>query len=51
MLLELPAEGLVMRVVPQWTRQDKRNAILAMMQDLNCPGHHQYHRRGLGARR
>ncbi len=38
MLLELPAEGLVMRVVPQWTRQDKRNAILAMMEDLNSRG-------------
>jgi predicted amidohydrolase YtcJ len=38
MLLELPAEGLIMRVVPPWTRQDKRNAILAMMQDLNSRG-------------
>ncbi len=38
MLLELPAEGLIMRVVPPWTRQDKRSAIVAMMQDLNARG-------------
>jgi predicted amidohydrolase YtcJ len=38
MLLELPAEGLIMRVVPPWTRQDKRNAITSMMQDLSARG-------------
>ena len=38
MLLELPAEGLVMRVVPQLTREDKRNAIVGMMKDLNSRG-------------
>jgi predicted amidohydrolase YtcJ len=38
MLLELPAEGLIMRVVPPWSRDDKRNAILGIMQDLNARG-------------
>ena len=37
-LLELPAEGLIMRVVPPWSREDKRNAILGMMHDLNARG-------------
>ncbi len=38
MLLELPAEGLIMRVVPPWSREDKRNAILSIMKDLNARG-------------
>jgi predicted amidohydrolase YtcJ len=38
MLLELPAEGLMMRVVPPWSRLDKRKAILAIMGDLNARG-------------
>ena len=38
MLLELPAEGLIMRVVPPWSREDKRRAILGIMADLNARG-------------
>ena len=38
MFLELPAEGLIMRVVPFWTREDKRRAIVGMMADLNARG-------------
>jgi predicted amidohydrolase YtcJ len=38
MLLELPAEGLIMRVVPPWSRDDKRRAILSIMKDLNARG-------------
>jgi predicted amidohydrolase YtcJ len=38
MLLELPAEGLIMRVVPPWSREDKRKAILSIMEELNARG-------------
>jgi hypothetical protein len=38
MLRELPAQGLLMRVVPPWTRERKRQAILSMMKELNSLG-------------
>jgi predicted amidohydrolase YtcJ len=34
LFLELPAEGLVMRVVPPWTKEEKRTAIVAMLKSL-----------------
>jgi len=37
-LRELPAEGLVMRVVPLWTKEQKKQAILSMMSELNSLG-------------
>jgi len=37
-LVELPAQGLLMKVVPPWTREEKRSAILAMMKDMNARG-------------
>jgi predicted amidohydrolase YtcJ len=37
-LRELPAEGLVMKVVPTWNREQKRQAILSMMSELNSLG-------------
>jgi len=37
-LVELPAQGLLMRVVPPWTREEKRAAILNMMRDMNARG-------------
>lgn len=38
MLMELPAQGLLMRVVPLWTRQDKRNALQGLMRAVNSRG-------------
>ncbi len=38
MLVELPAQGLLMRVVPLWTREEKRAAILNVMQMMNARG-------------
>lgn len=38
MLVELPAQGLLMRVVPLFTREEKRQAILSVMQDMNARG-------------
>jgi len=35
---ELPAEGLVMKVVPLWSKEEKRQAILSMMRELNSLG-------------
>ena len=37
-LVELPAQGILMRVVPLWTREEKRAAILAMMRLMNARG-------------
>lgn len=37
-LVELPAQGLLMRAVPPWTREEKRAAILAMMREMNARG-------------
>jgi hypothetical protein len=37
-LIELPAQGMLMRVVPAWTREEKRAAILAMMRIMNSRG-------------
>ncbi len=37
-LIELPAQGLLMRVVPPWSREEKRAAILAMMRIMNSRG-------------
>ena len=37
-LREMPAQGLLMRVVPLWTREQKRLAILSMMKELNSLG-------------
>ena len=38
LLMELPAEGLVMRVIPPWSREQKRAAILSAMKELNSLG-------------
>lgn len=38
MLVELPAQGLLMRAVPLWTREEKRAAIVNMMQMMNARG-------------
>jgi predicted amidohydrolase YtcJ len=37
-LIELPAQGMLMRVVPSWTREEKRAAILSMMRIMNARG-------------
>ena len=37
-LVELPAQGILMRVVPLWTREEKRSAILQMMRLMNARG-------------
>jgi predicted amidohydrolase YtcJ len=37
-LIELPAQGILMRVVPPWTREEKRAAILGMMKTMNERG-------------
>jgi predicted amidohydrolase YtcJ len=37
-LIELPAQGILMRVVPPWTREEKRAAILGMMKTMNARG-------------
>jgi predicted amidohydrolase YtcJ len=37
-LIELPAQGILMRVVPPWTRAEKRAAILGMMKTMNARG-------------
>ena len=37
-LVELPAQGLLMRAVPLWTRDEKRAAILQMMRQMNARG-------------
>lgn len=37
-LIELPAQGILMRVVPLWTREEKRAAILQMMRLMNARG-------------
>ncbi len=37
-LIELPAQGILMRVVPLWTRDEKRAAILQMMRMMNARG-------------
>ncbi len=37
-LVELPAQGILMRAVPAWTREEKRAAILAMMKEMNARG-------------
>jgi predicted amidohydrolase YtcJ len=38
MLVELPAQGVLMRVVPLWTRAEKRAAIESMMRRMNARG-------------
>ena len=38
MLWEFPAQGLVMRAVPPWSRAQKREAILSAMRELNSLG-------------
>lgn len=38
MLMELPAQGLLMRVVPERTSDEKRAAILGVMRALNARG-------------
>jgi len=38
MLRELPAQGLLMKAVPPWTRLEKRDGIVAVMRDLNSRG-------------
>ena len=35
---EFPAQGLIMKVVPLWTKAEKRQGILSMMQELNSLG-------------
>ncbi len=37
-LRELPAQGLLMKVVPPWTRQQKREGLTAVMSHLNARG-------------
>jgi hypothetical protein len=37
-LIELPAQGMLMRVVPAWSREEKRAAILSMMRIMNARG-------------
>lgn len=37
-LVELPAQGILMRAVPLWTREEKRAAILQMMRLMNARG-------------
>ena len=37
-LIELPAQGLLMRAVPPWTRDEKRAAIVGMMRIMNARG-------------
>ena len=49
-LVELPAQGILMRAVPLWTREEKRAAILADDAAHERPRHHQRHRRGSRAR-
>jgi predicted amidohydrolase YtcJ len=36
--LELPAEALITRAIPPWTSRQKRDAVLAVMGDLNRRG-------------
>jgi hypothetical protein len=38
MLVELPAQGILMRVVPLWSHEEKRAAILQMMRLMNARG-------------
>lgn len=38
MLVELPAQGLLMREVPLFTRAEKRAAIVSVMQSMNARG-------------
>ena len=38
MLMELPAQGLLMKVVPLWTREEKRAAIVNVMDMMNARG-------------
>jgi hypothetical protein len=37
-LRELPAEGLIMKMVPPWSKLQKREAILSIMKELNSLG-------------
>jgi len=37
-LSEFPAQALLMKAVPPWTREEKRQAILTMMKELNSLG-------------
>ena len=37
-LQELPAQALVMGIIPPWTREQKREAILSAMKELNSLG-------------
>ena len=37
-LVELPAQGILMRAVPLWTREEKRAAIQQMMRMMNARG-------------
>ncbi len=37
-LIELPAQGLLMRVLPPWSREEKRLAITGMMKTMNARG-------------
>jgi len=38
LLVELPAQGLLMKVVPLFTKEEKRQAILSVMQSMNARG-------------
>jgi predicted amidohydrolase YtcJ len=38
LFIDLPAEGLIMKVVPPWTKEQKKRAILSMMTELNSRG-------------
>ncbi len=38
LLIELPAMGLVMQKIPPWDREQKRQAILSAMKELNALG-------------
>jgi len=38
MLVELPAQGLLMRAVPLFTREEKRAAIVSAMESMNARG-------------
>jgi predicted amidohydrolase YtcJ len=37
-LVELPAQGLLMKVVPPWTREEIRAGVLTMMRAMNARG-------------